>query len=57
MKKYKVIYLETLQLNEYIEAENEQEAIEKFNQMVDNDEIDYNRQFLVDSSVEAKEVQ
>lgn len=49
-KKYKITHTETLIDYFYVEAENEQDAIDVFRKMVDNDEIDFSRSEMVDSS-------
>ena len=49
-KKYKITHTEVLVDYFSVEAENEQEAIDVFMKMVDNDEIDFSRMEMVDSS-------
>lgn len=49
-KKYKITHTETLVDYFYVEAENEQDALEVFREMVDNGEIDFSRAEMVDSS-------
>lgn len=49
-KKYKITHTETLVDYFYVEAENEQDAIDVFRKMVDNGEIDFSRAEMVDSS-------
>lgn len=47
---YKITHTETLVDYFYVEAENEQDAIDVFLEMVDNDGIDFSRAEMVDSS-------
>ena len=49
-KKYKITHTETLVDYFYVEAENEQDAIDVFREMVDNGECDLGRVEMVDSS-------
>ena len=48
-KKYKITHTETLIDYFSVEAENEQDAIDVFRKMVDNDEIDFSRMEMIDS--------
>jgi len=49
-KKYKITHTETWVDYFYVEAENEQDAIDVFRKMVDNGEIDLGHVEMVDSS-------
>ena len=49
-KKYKITHTETWVDYFYVEAENEKDAIDVFNQKVENGEIDFSRVEMVDSS-------
>ena len=49
-KKYKITHTEALIDYFYVEAENEKDAIDVFNQKVENGEIDFSRVEMVDSS-------
>ena len=49
-QKYKITHTEVLVDNFYVDAENELDAIDVFNQKVENGEIDFSRVEMVDSS-------
>ena len=55
MKTYKVIYTESLFHVFYVDAENEEEAREKFDKMAYNGELDYSDGEVYDSGVESIE--
>lgn len=50
MQKYKISHTEVLVDYFYVDAENELDAIDVFNQKVENGEIDFSRVEMVDSS-------
>ena len=55
MKTYKVIYTESLFHVFYVDAENEEEAREKFDKMAYNGELDYSDGEVYDSGIESVE--
>ena len=55
MKTYKVIYTESLIHVFYVDAENEEEAREKFDNMAYNGELDYSDGEVYDSGIESVE--
>lgn len=54
MAEYKVIHKEELVGWFYVTADNEQDAIDKWQQMVSNGEVDFSDMELVDSYDEAE---
>lgn len=57
MKEYKIAHKEKLFGVFFVEAENEDDAMQKYNQMVMEGKIDYSDMDLVDSSDEVEEVE
>lgn len=57
MKEYKIVHKEKLFEVFFVEAENEDDAMQKYNQMVMEGKIDYSDMDLVDSSDEVEEVE
>ena len=53
MASYKIIHKEELVGWFYVEADSEKEALAKYDEMVNNGEIDYSDMEMVDSSDEA----
>lgn len=53
MASYKIIHKEELVGWFFVEANNEKEALAKYDEMVNNGEIDYSDMEMVDSSDEA----
>ena len=50
MAEYKIIHREELVGAFYLEADSEEDALEKYNFMVDNGEIDFSDMEMVNSS-------
>lgn len=55
MKKYKITYTEKLIHEFYVYAENEHEAADKFNTMLQYGEVDFSDGYLVNSNVKLEE--
>ncbi len=56
MKKFKVTYTEHSYMTEVIEAEDEDDALEKFNQMAEEGKIKYERMTIDDSQTDVEEI-
>lgn len=52
MKAYKIVHTETLMTEIYVDAETDEEALAKYQTMLNNGEIDFSDEDLVDSSDE-----
>lgn len=52
MKAYKIVHTETLMMEVYVDAETDEEALAKYQTMLNNGEIDFSDEDLVDSSDE-----
>lgn len=55
MKTYKVTYMEKLIHEFYVEAEDEYEASDKFNEQLNHGEIDFSDGCLVDSDIKIED--
>ena len=55
MKTYKIIYTESLYHVFYVDAENEDEAREKYNQLAFDGKLDYSDGECYDSGIESVE--
>lgn len=52
MKTYKIDYKEILSYEFYVDAESQEQAIDKFNEMVSNGKVDFNDGYIVHSDIE-----
>jgi len=52
MKTYKIDYKEILSYEFYVDAESQEQAINKFNEMVSNGKVDFNDGYIVHSDIE-----
>ena len=57
MAEFKIVHREELVGEFYLEADSEEDAIQKFNFMVDNGEIDFSDMEMVDSSDTPKRIE